>query len=165
MKDAPGWGFTKGERHAILLICAAALIGVSYRHYQRSAIPGNAPMAAQDSAAMAAIAKAFELQAPMLFPPDSGDTSAAPHGVQTSLPADAPGLLDLNRATQAQLEALPGIGPVLAGRILEIRDQLGGFQRLEELLEVPGIGPGRLEQIRRRVICRASDELSNQHLR
>jgi len=165
VKDAPGWGLTRGERQAVLLVCAAALIGIGYRLYQRSAVPENALITAQDSVALAAIAKTFERQASILVNPDKGDTSAAPHRTQPALPADAPGLLDLNSATQAQLEALPGIGPVLARRILETRDQLGGFQRLDELLEVPGIGQGRLEKIRRLVICRASDPLSNQNLR
>ena len=159
MKDAPAWGFTPGERHAILLVCAAALIGVGYRLYQRSAIPEIAPMTAQDSAAIAAIKRASESPAAALYNPDSRDTATTPSGDPS--PPESAGLLDLNCATQAQLEALPGIGPVLARRILETRDQLGGFQSLEELLEVPGIGPGRFEQIRRLVICRASSHLSN----
>lgn len=163
VKNAPVWGFTTGERHAILLVCAAALIGVGYRLYQQSVIPEIAPITAQDSAAVAAIKKASESQAAIPSNQANGDTSAVPLGDPSSV--DPAGLLDLNRATQAQLEALPGIGPVLARRILETRDQLGGFQCLEELLEVPGIGRGRLEKIRRLVICRGSDVLSNPNLK
>jgi competence protein ComEA len=59
----------------------------------------------------------------------------------------APGLLDVNQATAAQLEALPGIGPVLAGSIVEYRAANGPFARLEDLLRVPGIGPAKLEQL------------------
>ena len=42
-------------------------------------------------------------------------------------------LLDLNHANRAEVERLPGIGPTLAGRILELRASLGGFCRLEDL--------------------------------
>ena len=53
--------------------------------------------------------------------------------------------LDINRATAAQLEALPGIGPALAGRIVDYREENGGFLSVEELLNVEGIGPKKLE--------------------
>jgi competence protein ComEA len=55
--------------------------------------------------------------------------------------------LDLNRANQAQLEELPGIGPVTAGAILAWRQQHGRFSRIEELQEVDGIGPKTYAQI------------------
>ncbi|MGK5113339.1 MULTISPECIES: ComEA family DNA-binding protein [unclassified Geodermatophilus] len=51
------------------------------------------------------------------------------------------GLVDLNRATTADLDALPGIGPVLAQRIVDHRDQQGPFRSVEQLDDVPGIGP------------------------
>ena len=56
--------------------------------------------------------------------------------------------LDLNTATAQELEALPGIGPVLARRIVEYRDRFGPFQKVEDLLAVRGIGPVLLEKIR-----------------
>lgn len=62
--------------------------------------------------------------------------------------------LDLNRATAEQLEALPGIGPVLAQRIVEYRQQVGRFHSVDDLLEVHGIGPKRLERIRPYVVVR-----------
>lgn len=55
------------------------------------------------------------------------------------------GPLDLNRATAAELEKLPGIGPVLAKRIVEWRETHGPFQSVQDLLKVPGIGPKTLE--------------------
>ncbi len=48
--------------------------------------------------------------------------------------------LDLNTATAAQLEALPGIGPATAKRILEYREKNGSFKKIEELMNVAGIG-------------------------
>ncbi len=57
-------------------------------------------------------------------------------------------LLNVNKATREELEALPGIGPVIAQRILERRETVGPFKSVEELLQVSGIGPARLAAIR-----------------
>lgn len=62
--------------------------------------------------------------------------------------------LDLNRATVAELDALPGIGPSKAAAIVKYREENGPFRAVEDLLDVPGIGPALLEQIRDRVVVR-----------
>lgn len=62
--------------------------------------------------------------------------------------------INLNTATAAQLEALPGVGPVLAQRIIEYRQTHGRFQSVDELLEVRGIGTKRLENIRPYVVVK-----------
>jgi competence protein ComEA len=49
--------------------------------------------------------------------------------------------VDLNAATQAELEELPGVGPVMAGKILAWRTENGRFSRVEELQEIDGVGP------------------------
>ncbi|TMQ71370.1 MAG: helix-hairpin-helix domain-containing protein [Candidatus Eisenbacteria bacterium] len=64
-------------------------------------------------------------------------------------PADAP--LDLNRADARELDALPGIGPVLAERILTYRRERGAFRSVEDLLAVRGIGPRLFERLRPRL--------------
>jgi competence protein ComEA len=56
--------------------------------------------------------------------------------------------ISLSGATQAQLEGLDGIGPALAQRIIEYRDQHGGFQSIDELQEVSGIGAKRFEALK-----------------
>jgi competence protein ComEA len=58
------------------------------------------------------------------------------------------GRIRVNHADQAALELLPGVGPVLAARILAHREQNGPFATVEDLLDVPGIGEGRLAAIR-----------------
>jgi competence protein ComEA len=60
--------------------------------------------------------------------------------------------LDLNSATREQLEALPGIGPSTADRILAYRQEHGRFLQVEDLLNVQGIGPGRFQNLRERVV-------------
>ncbi|MBM4405643.1 MAG: ComEA family DNA-binding protein [Chloroflexi bacterium] len=56
--------------------------------------------------------------------------------------------VNLNTATQQELEALPGIGPVLAKAILDHRARLGRFTSVEQLLDVSGIGPTTLARLR-----------------
>jgi len=70
--------------------------------------------------------------------PAAAGTAAAPVG--------AP--LDLNAATASQLDALPGIGPVLAARIVEHRQRTGPFRSPDELLAVRGIGPHVYSRLR-----------------
>jgi competence protein ComEA len=59
--------------------------------------------------------------------------------------------VNVNTADRAALEGLPGIGPELAQRILDYRQSHGPFAQIEDLLEVPGIGPGILEKIREEI--------------
>ena len=62
-----------------------------------------------------------------------------------SVPA---GPVHLNSATLEQLDALPGVGPVTAQKIIDYRQQHGGFGSVDELDAVPGIGPARLANLR-----------------
>lgn len=62
--------------------------------------------------------------------------------------------IDVNRATADELVALPGVGPVLAGRIVAYRDSAGPFRSVSELASVKGIGAATLERIRGRVRIR-----------
>jgi competence protein ComEA len=60
-------------------------------------------------------------------------------------------LLNINTATVRELDALPGIGPVLARRIVDFREKRGGFRRIEELLAVPGISERVWQELKERV--------------
>jgi competence protein ComEA len=56
--------------------------------------------------------------------------------------------LDLNRATKQDFEALPGVGPVLAERIIEYRQARGAFRDVEQLRRIKGIGNKKFDRIR-----------------
>src|SRR3954471_7634215 len=79
----------------------------------------------------------------------AGAQGAPVDGVGGAAPA---GPVQLSVATAEQLDTLPGIGPVTAGKIVEYRTAHGAFRSVEELDEVPGIGPSRVEQIRGLVV-------------
>ena len=63
-------------------------------------------------------------------------------------PGSITGPISLSSATVAQLDQLDGIGPTLAARIVAWRDEHGGFQSVDQLGDVPGIGEARLEALR-----------------
>jgi len=66
-----------------------------------------------------------------------------------ALAADAPqGVVNVNTASAAQLEAIPGVGPALAGRIVEHRDKNGAFKKVEDLMLVRGIGEKSFAKLR-----------------
>jgi competence protein ComEA len=69
--------------------------------------------------------------------PSGGNTAGGPAGP-----------VDLNTATLAELDTLPGVGPVLAQRILDWRTEHGQFATVDQLSDVPGIGDARLAQLR-----------------
>jgi competence protein ComEA len=72
--------------------------------------------------------------------------------VPGSSAASTTGPISLSRADQATLETLPGVGPALAGRIIDWRTQNGPFRSVSDLLAVSGIGPATLERFSHLVI-------------
>jgi competence protein ComEA len=77
---------------------------------------------------------------------DAGDTGGDEPPADASQPGTA-APVNLNQATEQELTDLPGIGPVMAARIIEFRDQHGGFDSVDQLSEVDGIGPATLQEI------------------
>jgi len=76
------------------------------------------------------------------LPGASGASAAASHS----------GPVQLSTATAEQLDALPGIGPVTAQKILDYRTQHGAFSSVDELDAISGIGPSRIDQLRGLVV-------------
>lgn len=90
------------------------------------------------------------LGAPAVMRSSAGATSGPP---EKGPPGDgkgagAQGPVDLNTATEEQLDGLPGIGPVMAKAIVAWRAANGRFASVDQLGEVDGIGPSRLEKLR-----------------
>ncbi len=83
-----------------------------------------------------------------------GVVGVGPEGSAGRAGGGGAGRVDVNRATEAELDALPGIGPALARRIVEYRRTHGPFRRVEDLLEVPGIGPAKLQALRPLIVLR-----------
>jgi competence protein ComEA len=83
--------------------------------------------------------------------PVAGAASAAP-GSATGVPGAAPSQpVSLSMATVEQLDTLDGIGPTLAGRIVQYREAHGGFRSIDELRQVDGIGDKRFAALRKAV--------------
>jgi competence protein ComEA len=90
------------------------------------------------------------------LPPAAASEAPSRSGSQIVLPTQtSPGIIlpdvgkiDINRATQAELESLPGIGPVTAQKIIDYRQTHGPFKDIEEIMDVKGIGPATFEKIK-----------------
>ncbi len=106
------------ERAILLLLTAAFLVGAGVSYYRRAML--------RRRVALSPIAVVHDAAAGCSLDP----AAVAPP-------------LDLNRATQRQLDGLPGIGSVLAGRIVEYRQRKGGFRSVSELRAISGIGEKR----------------------
>ena len=78
-------------------------------------------------------------------PQGGGATASGNAAAASAVPA---GPVDLNRATAEDLDALPGVGPSTAAAIIAYRDENGPFGSVDDLLDVRGIGPAKLDAIR-----------------
>jgi competence protein ComEA len=74
--------------------------------------------------------------------------AAPPEGGASAAPGSVTGLVNVNTATNAELETLPGIGEVIAQAIVDHRTEHGPFASVDQLLDVSGIGDATLENIR-----------------
>jgi competence protein ComEA len=89
------------------------------------------------------LAEAEPTPPPVSLPPGATATTAVRMGGVTSS-----GLININTATQADLELLPGIGPATAANIIAHREANGPFATIEAIMDVPGIGEGKFEAVR-----------------
>lgn len=88
-----------------------------------------------------------------IYVPKKGETAppaALPYRSETAVT----GPININTASSAVLDQLPGIGPALAGRIIDYRKKNGPFQTVEEITKVSGIGPALLAKIKDRITVR-----------
>lgn len=79
--------------------------------------------------------------------PLSAYDSSLQHATVETAASVVPGKLDINKATAQELSTLPGIGDVIAQRIVDYRESFGPFTSIDNLLDVAGIGEHRLTNI------------------
>jgi len=125
---------TPAERRGALVAVALLLLGAARDLWRARTAP---PIACPPAAAA--------MPWPDTGAVDSTGSNWRAPADSTPRPARA---LDLNRAGAAELDALPGVGPVLAARILEQRRRYGPFRRVEDLRAVRGVGPRLLARLR-----------------
>jgi competence protein ComEA len=138
----------RDEARAAAFIAALLLVSGAVRWMDRpEPITIDAP--GVDLAALEAESRRIAAgSAPSAPGPDrTAPPPARAPGPPRSGATDRPERLDLNRATALELERLPRVGPVLAGRIVALRDSLGGFRDVAQLEQVRGIGPALLERL------------------
>lgn len=147
---------TPSERRGALVLVVLLLIGAGHDLWRARGAGGVRPVAERPAPTLHP-AGSDEAWAPVARLPEgpAADPQASPGSGRDSVPSGpppAPGVarapLDLNRANARELDDLPGVGPVLAGRIVLQRRRYGPFHGVEELLAVRGVGPRLLERIR-----------------
>ncbi len=131
--------WTPAERRGALLLVVLLSLGAA-RDLWRATHPDPTPPPAEPQGVTGGPATSGPAAGGDGPPPAVPGRTAAP-------------LVDINRAGLAELDALPGIGPVLAGRILRHRQEHGPFREPDDLLAVPGIGPRLLERLRPHVVA------------
>jgi competence protein ComEA len=156
---------TGPEATALLVLTGALALGLAVRQFQGYAAPPAASLAAADSAwaadeaptAAPALPESVPVFETRIVPSDSvlvptsgfADTpparSSRSSGGRSA--ASSPVRMNLNTADAALLQRLPRIGPALAGRIIAYRQEVGPFRRVEDVVNVKGIGPKTLEEI------------------
>jgi competence ComEA-like helix-hairpin-helix protein len=139
--------WTPAERRGVAVVALLLAIGTAYdlvRDHGRTPAPAPDTSAPRASSLTGGAGSASM----DVGTPGRAGASSIEGGAGAPEPAR---LVDLNRATAAELDALPGIGPVLAGRIVAYRETHGAYRAVEDLLDVPGIGPTLLERLRGRV--------------
>jgi competence protein ComEA len=95
-----------------------------------------------------------------LFAAHPNAQSAQPAGASRAV-AKPTGLVNLNTATVSDLEKLPGIGQKVAARIVEYRQKKGPFKKIEELMNVQGIGEKSFLQLRSQITVGAATDVAS----
>jgi competence ComEA-like helix-hairpin-helix protein len=135
LKRIAEWlALTKTERNVILFLVITMLVGAALRVYQEivpSTPEFNYRIADSTFASLSAA--------------DEDSVGAQAEARKTK---EAPDKIDINTATKEQLMDLPGVGEVLAERILRVREKTGKFGTIEDLRAVKGLSRNKLERLR-----------------
>lgn len=142
------FGINRREAIAVTVLLGLLALGALYRWLFQ---PQQVILPAQlhhwlDSIVQAQYAAISELSSPSALSAASDSLPSTPLGAERTKSAPSTPI-NLNTATKAELMSLPGVGEVIAERILEYRRQKR-FESPEELLEIKGIGPKKYERLR-----------------
>ena len=152
------WG--REMRAGLVFVLVSLLAGSAFREWRRTHEVRFADLVRDLETAEAARTESRASDARPAHDAPTGDSTASTSDAERhrsgtsgtrsrgSEPALRPETIDVDRATAAELERLPGIGPSLASRIVADREQNGLFGTAEALRRVKGIGPRTLERIR-----------------
>jgi comEA protein len=136
-RNASLLGFTKNETRILLFLISGFLIGLGVWMFRSHWAP-----------------------LPVIAVEETGSNNSKEGGEdqRSSDPAEANSTvikrITLNTANQAELESIPGVGPVTARRIIDFREKNGRFQSIEELMEIKGIGQKTIQKIERYFILK-----------
>ena len=129
--------FTARESRVVMILVALLLAGTVIDLYGRLHKGGE-------------FTSSMLIRKPGNYGPSKNDPTTTNYQTQVStLKPEIPatGKIRINSATSSEIMSIPGIGPVLAGRIMEYRDSHGEFKGKADLLKVKGIGPKNVQDI------------------
>jgi competence protein ComEA len=126
---------TQGERRALIFLASVALLGAGTRAWRGRHVAVDASELSQ------------QIQAVDDRKPEPRASARRRKPVDSVLPAPRSHPVDIDTASAAEIEKLPGIGPALAGRIIKDREEKGPFGCLAVLDRVKGVGPALLAKI------------------
>ena len=157
--DSPGAGEVTSAEAALYVHVAGAVVEpglVQLTPGDRVADAIEAAAGATDAADLDRVNLAAAVtDGEQVYVPAEGEMPPAPPETTTGPGAGeeeaSSAVVDVNNAPAEELETLPGIGPARAADIIAYREQEGPFQSMEDLLQVPGIGPATLDRLRERV--------------
>jgi comEA protein len=119
------FSFTPQETRALIFLVVALLVGSGITLYKRTH-PKFAPELILQKREILSSSQDN-------YPPDTGMNMRG---------------IDINRANQEQLQLLPGIGPVISKRIVEYRETHGDFKKIEDVIQVKGVGSNTFQRIK-----------------
>ncbi len=93
------------------------------------------------------LAQSAEIEQTLVAGPVQNQPAASSNGTNTGI-SQGNGIIDLNTASRADLETIPGIGPATAQSIISYREDNGPFRDIEEVMNVSGIGEGKFDQMK-----------------